>query len=179
MTAQTLLRYAFLAGSMVLLAACSSSSELTINKAISAPVDHEESIRLVINTKLPEDADEDYRSNAAQVATRLRGELYSRLVFEGVFKQAYHVGQDNDAKYQLDVSINETDEVSQGARIFLGVFAGKNELALNVVLTDRSTNEVLTDFIVTGKSASHPLSSEDGMDDAIREAVDQIVLTLR
>jgi len=47
-----------------------------------------------------------------------------------------------------------------------------------VSLFEESSQSLVTSFEVTGKSASHPFSSENDMDDAIREFVDQIILTL-
>jgi hypothetical protein len=38
---------------------------------------------------------------------------------------------------------------------------------------------VVTAFDVVGESASHPLSTESGLDDAVREAVSEIMLALQ
>jgi hypothetical protein len=108
---------------------------------------------------------------------RLRGQLFGRLVSEGVFKQVVHEGE--PAKYAVDTRMLAATEVSQGARIFFGVLAGSNELAVHVQVFDKSTNALLTSFTARGESASHPLSSENDMDDAIREVVDEIILALQ
>ena len=65
------------------------------------------------------------------------------------------------------------------AAIFLGVLAGANSLAAYVALYDQGSNQLIAKFDVTGASASHPLSSENDLEDAIREAVTQIMLALR
>ena len=117
------------------------------------------------------------RTEAVQEAVqRLRGQLFGRLVSEGVFRQVVHRGE--AAKYVVNVRLIAATEVSQGARIFMGVLAGANELAVNVNVSDASASAPLTRFTVKGESASHPLSSENDMDDAIREVVDEIILAL-
>ncbi len=60
-----------------------------------------------------------------------------------------------------------------------GVPAGSNELKAAVTLNDAATKAVVTVFDVSGESAAHPLSSENGMDDAIREAATKIVSALQ
>jgi hypothetical protein len=71
------------------------------------------------------------------------------------------------------------EEVSQGAGIFFGVLAGSNKLAASVSLYDQQTDNLITSFEAGDESASHPMSAENDIDDAIREAVDEIVLALR
>ena len=71
------------------------------------------------------------------------------------------------------------NEVSQGARIFFGVLAGSNTLQASVDVFDNETNRKVSSFIASGESASHPLSSENDMDDAIRELVSQIIIALQ
>jgi hypothetical protein len=58
------------------------------------------------------------------------------------------------------------------------VLAGRNELAVQVDISDTTSHALLVSFTAKGESASHPLSSENDMDDAIREAVDEIILEL-
>jgi hypothetical protein len=57
--------------------------------------------------------------------------------------------------------------------------AGSNSLNAAVTLYDQATNTVVTAFDVVGESASHPLSTESGLDDAVREAVSEIMLALQ
>ena len=57
--------------------------------------------------------------------------------------------------------------------------AGPNTLSLAVHVQDLKTNRLVTEFDVTGTSAAHPFSSEAGLDDAVREAVDRIAQALR
>lgn len=85
----------------------------------------------------------------------------------------------DDSKYILNVKLSDANEVSQGARIFFGVLAGSNTLVVIAKLFESSSPHSLTEFVVTGESASHPFSSENDMDDAIREVVDEIILALQ
>jgi hypothetical protein len=151
------------------LAACSSSGSVTVEQAKAAAIPSGKVVALAITAP----ADEDSRD----VAQRLRSELFGRLVSEAVFKQV--VPQEEPADYKMDVGLTEVDEVSQGARIFWGVMAGSNTLKGTVALTDETTGQLVTKFDIAGESASHPLSSENEMDDAIREAVTRIIATLR
>jgi hypothetical protein len=59
------------------------------------------------------------------------------------------------------------------------VLAGRNELAVQVDVFDGASHALSISFTAKGKSASHPLSSENDIDDAIREAVGEIILELK
>ena len=58
-------------------------------------------------------------------------------------------------------------------------FAGRNELAVQVDVFDTASQALLVSFTAKKEPASHPMSSENDMDDAIREAVDEIILELK
>jgi len=150
-------------------AACSSSGELKMKtpKATAIPPGH--SVALDVTSA----ADEDSRD----AAHRMRVELFGRLVAEGVFRQVVAVGEPAD--YRMEVALGGVEEVSQGARIFFGVMAGSNELKAAVTLHEAATDALITAFDVSGESAAHPLSSESGMEDAIREAATKIITALQ
>ncbi|MGH6929913.1 MAG: DUF4410 domain-containing protein [Dongiaceae bacterium] len=154
---------------LLLTAACSSSGGLAMKSPKAAAIPPGRSVALNVTSA----ADEDSRD----AAHRMRVELFGRLVAEGVFRQVVAAGEAAD--YRMDVALGGVEEVSQGARIFFGVMAGSNELTAAVTLQDATTNAVVTSFDVSGESASHPLSSENGMDDAIREAASNIVRALQ
>lgn len=154
---------------VALVAACSSTGTLTVKQPKSASIPPGKTVVLAVTSP----ADEDSR----EAAQRMRSELFGRLVSEGVFKQV--LAQDESADYAMDVRVGEVDEVSQGSRIFFGVFAGSNDVGASVAVRERPSDQVVTQFDVAGESASHPLSSEDDMDDAIREAVTRIIAALR
>jgi hypothetical protein len=150
-------------------AACSSSGTMKMKTAKSAAIPPGHTVALDVTSA----ADEDSRNAAHQ----MRVELFGRLVAEGVFREVVAVGEPAD--YRMNVALGGVEEVSQGARIFFGVMAGSNELKAAVSLREAATNALVTEFDVTGESAAHPLSSESGMEDAIREAATRIITALR
>ena len=159
---------------LIFLTACSSSGEIKISKPLVERIDNSDVAALSVSASASVDSSD---SEIREVMQRLQGALFGRLVSEGVFKQVVH--ENEPSQYFIDVKLMDADEVSQGARIFLGVLAGANSLIVSVTVTDTGKDEHVTNFVVTGKSASHPLSSENDMDDAIREVVDEIILALR
>lgn len=155
-------------------AGCSSSGEIKINKPLTKTIDHHAVVSLSVAPAGDIDPNDE---TVKEVSQRLKGELFGRLVSEGVFKQVVHAGE--EAKYMLNIWLVDAKEVSQGARIFFGVLAGSNSLAITGELMDSEIGKSsILDFVVTGESASHPFSSENDMDDAIREVVDEIILAL-
>ena len=154
---------------LVFTAACSSSGTLKMKTPKSAAIPPGHSVALDVTSA----ADEDSRD----AAHRMRIELFGRLVAEGVFREVVAAGEPAD--YRMEVALGGVEEVSQGARIFFGVMAGSNELKAAVSLRDSATNAMVTQFDVTGESAAHPLSTESGMDAAIREAATRIITALQ
>lgn len=160
---------------LVFVTACSSVGKTHVTQAKRIQIKAGSSVALTVNS--PDNISTDQRDSYMEVTQRLEGQLFGRLMNESGFKQVVH--KDETADYKLEVNLLEADEVSQGARIFFGVFAGANKLNVNATLFDTTSQQVVTSFEVSGESASHPLSSENDMDDAIREVVDEIVLMLR
>jgi len=158
----------------VLLVACSSSGSMQLTQAKTAPIPSGKIVALKVG--LAPIPDSSY-SGATEVTRRLKAQLFGRLVSEGAFRQV--VQFDEPADYRMEVLLSDTREVSPGARILLGVMAGANSLNASVTLYDQATSSVVTAFDVEGKSASHPFSTESGLDDAIREAIDKIMLVLQ
>ena len=112
-----------------------------------------------------------------EAVRRLRGQLFGRLVSEGVFGRVVQEGE--AARYDVRARLLTAAQVSQTARILFGVLAGRNELAVQVEVFDSASRALLVSFTAKGESASHPLSSENDMDDAIREAVNEIIIELK
>jgi hypothetical protein len=154
---------------LLLAAACSSSGTLEMKTPKTAAIPPGHTVALNVSSA----ADEDSRD----AAHRMRVDLFGRLVAEGVFRQVVAVGEPAD--YEMDVALSGVEEVSQGARIFFGAMAGSNELKAAVSLRDAASNAVVTEFEVSGESAAHPLSTESGMDSAIREAATKIITALQ
>lgn len=157
---------------LFLFSGCSSVGEVQIERNLDTKIDH----GAVASLSVQPDKSMERTEAVLEAVQRLRGQLFGRLVSEGVFRQIVHPG--DTARYEINVELLTAKEVSQGARIFWGVLAGSNELAIRVQVHDSDTNTVLTSFTAKGTSASHPLSSESDMDDAIREVVDEVIVAL-
>jgi hypothetical protein len=163
-------RYAVLAALLgVLVGGCSSSAKMTMQQPKTETISSRSTVALDVTAP----ADEDSR----EVAQNVRAALFGRLVSEGLFTQV--LARDQVADYRMVVALSKVDVVSQGARIFFGVLAGDNDLTADVTVSKSDAADPLTRFQVVGASASHPLSSENDMDDAIKELVTKIVEALR
>jgi hypothetical protein len=154
---------------LLLLGGCNSSGTLAVSTPKAEPIP----VGKVVALSVTSAEDEDSRDAAG----RLQNDLFGRLVTEGVFKQVVQAGQPAD--YRMTVALSGVEKVSQAARIFFGVLAGSNELTADVTLVSATSGAVVERFKVTGESASHPLSSENGIEDAIREAATKTVQALK
>ena len=154
---------------LLILAACSSSGKLELLQLKSASIPPGKTVSLIVKS----DQDED----SLRMVQRLRGELFGRLVSEAIFKQVLHPREKGD--YAMEVQVLKAEVVSQGARIFFGVFAGANKLRCSVKLVEQATGRVVTSFNAEGESASHPFSTESGLEDAVREVVTNMIAALR
>jgi hypothetical protein len=162
-------RVALLTGALFVVAACNSSGKLQMTQEKVGAIGANKTVSLnIVQSKDVE---------STRIMQQLRSELFGRLVAENVFRQV--VQAEEPADYKLDITVIEASAVSTTARIMLGVFAGSNTLKCDVVLTDRSNGQVKTAFKVEGESAAHPLSSENGTQDAVREAVTNMIIALR
>ena len=162
----------FLALVFGMLVACASSGQLKMMQPPTEQIDHN---AVTVLTVIPGEGlqpDEDLR----EVILRLRGQLFGRLVSDGIFRQVVHEGE--RAKYYVRVRVNTAEQVSMAARIMFGVLAGANELDVRVEVFEESSEISIMAFTVSGESASHILSGESEMEDAIREVVDKIILGL-
>ena len=160
--------------SISLLSACSSSGQVKILSPLegTARIDHNATAILEVVPGKGLQPDEDLR----EMILNLRGQLFGRLVSDGIFKQVVHEG--DPAKYYIRVYVNIADQVSMGARIMFGVFAGANELSVRVEVFEESSENSIMTFTASGESASHLFSGESEMEDAIREVVNKIILSL-
>jgi len=154
---------------VLLLGACSSSGKLALDQAKSGSIPPGKTVSLIVES--------DKDDNSVAMIQRLRGEMFGRLVSEAVFKHVLHPQETGD--YTMKVQVLDTNEVSQGARIFFGVLAGANKLRCSVQLVEQRTGNLVTSFQVEGESAAHPFSTENGKDDAIREVVTKIIVALQ
>ena len=165
------------AGLILVLAACSSSGSVEVRKAITDPIPPGKTVTVEVKQVSGDNPTQGSEDEIQETSRRLKAALFGRLVAEGVFKQVLQPGEPAD--YKMDVTLTSADEVSQGARIFLGVMAGSNSLRAAVEVVETASNRPIADFSVLGKSASHPFSTEAGLDDAVREAVSNIIAQLQ
>ena len=154
---------------VLFVSACNSSGTLAMKTPKTQAIPAGKVVALSVSAPADDDSQD--------AAERMRNTLFGRLVAEGVFKQVVQPGQPAD--YRMTVALSGVEEVSQAARILLGVLAGSNELKADVALVDATTGATVEAFQVTGESASHPLSSENGIEDAVREAATKTVLALK
>lgn len=154
--------------SAILLAACSSSGTFTMKQEMIAPINTQKTVSIWVKSdKVPESEKED----AKTACSLLQEKLYARLVSEGLFKSS--VIYPNKGDYSLEVDVLGVRLVSNTARIWWGVMAGASGIEANVLLRDE-TGKVLTEFHADGSSATHPLSSESGSDNAVNQLATQI-----
>ena len=159
--------------SVVFLAACSSSGTFTVKQELIEPVNNQKTVSIIVKSnKVPEGEKED----AQKACSSLQEKLYSRLVSEGLFKSS--VIYPNKGDYSLEVDVLGVRLVSNAARLWLGVMAGASGIEANVLLKDE-TGKILSDFHADGSSASHPLSSESGSDNAVNALATQIAQVLK
>ena len=109
---------------------------------------------------------------ADDVLSDLRAATLSQLQASGRFSKVTVVPEPTDLIMTVD--IDKYAKVTVGERILVGVFAGRNRIGANVKIAQASTNAVIKSYEANGESAAHPLSSESGISDAMREAAKQV-----
>ena len=147
-----------------LVSACSSAGTLTVTQPKTQGIPPGQTVSLAVAVDVAEPLPVHQ-----EVATRVRERLFGRLVSDGIFRAV--VLPPEPADYHMDVKIRGAREVSTGARIMLGAMIGPNTTAVAVAVRRQTTNQTVTAFEARGTSAAHPMSSEAGLDDAVREAV--------
>lgn len=154
------------------LGACSSSGTFTMKQSLVEPINNQKTVSIRVSDKAPVSEKED----AKIACSSLQEKLYSRLVSEGLFKSS--VIYPNKGDYTLEVDITGVRLVSNAARLMLGVMAGASGVEASVLLRDDS-GKVLTEFHADGSSASHPLSSETGPDNAVNQLATKIAEAIK
>ncbi len=159
--------------SMVFLAACSASGTFQVKQELIEPVNNQKTVSIWIKS---DKVQESEREDATKASSLLQEKLYARLVSEGLFKSA--VIYPNKGDYNLEVDVLGVRLVSGAARIWLGVMAGASGMEANVLLRDE-TSKVLTEFHADGSSATHPLSSESGYENAVNALATEITQAIK
>ena len=158
----------------LIMAACSSSGWTVVHQPLSQKILPGKSVSLSVKIDTTEhQKDDDYK----EMSTRIRDSLFAKLASDGIFKSV--LLSPEPADYGMDVTLTVARVVSGASRVWNGVMAGHNDIQMTVQVFNRDGNQKIADFEVDGTSASHPMSSENRPDDAIREATNQIIQGLR
>ena len=156
------------------IAACSTSGWTKMGQPLSQPIPPGKSVSLSVGIDTPEhQTDVDFQL----VTTRVRQELFAKLMSEGIFSSVLLGPQPAD--YDMTVTVYSASVVSGTARYWEELMAGHNNARMKVKVVRNDDNLVIAEFEVDGTSTSQPFSSEAGTDDVVREATDRIVRGLR
>ena len=121
------------------------------------------SVRLVFSATAP-DSDE--------VLPDVRSAVLGQLLSGGRFSKVVVADEPTDLVMTIDIV--KYAKVSVGERLLIGAMAGRNRVNLAVKIVQPGSDSVIEAFEADGKSAAHPLSSESGLSDAVREAAKQV-----
>jgi uncharacterized protein DUF4410 len=159
--------------SAMFLTACSSSGTFTMKQELIEAVNNQKTVSIWVKS---DKVSESEKEDAKKACSSLQEKLYARLVTEGLFKSS--VVYPNKGDYSLEVDVLGVRLVSNAARLWLGVMAGASGIEANVLLRDES-GKVLTEFHADGSSATHPMSSESGADNAVNEIATEIAQAIK
>ena len=155
------------AGLLVALAGCNSGGQHRQLGPVTALEASYESLKLVITPKA---------AKSAEIVPDLRASVVGQLLSTGRFRRL--AGESEDADVVVTIEVTDYQRVSVAERVLVGVLAGRNRIAATVTVTDGRSGTQLRGFLASGKSAAHPLSSEGGYADALREVSKEIMLGL-
>jgi hypothetical protein len=148
----------------VFLAGCSAEGQMTVHSSAAATnLPANPSLRLVVNAVAPDSTDQ---------LLDIRAAIFSQLSATGQYSKVVLDNEPTDLVMTVDIT--KYAKVSVGERLLVGALAGRNRVGGEVTVTQTATNAVLKTFEADGSSAAHPLSSESGMSDAVRELAKQV-----
>lgn len=144
--------------------ACSSGGDLKVlSSAASNNLPTQPAVRLVVNAVAPDSED---------VLSDVRAAVLGQLQATGRFSRVV-VGP-GQADLVMTVDIVQYAKVTVGERLLVGVLAGRNRVGADVKIVETSNNALIKSYEANGESAAHPLSSESGVSDAVREVAKQV-----
>ncbi len=149
----------------VFLAGCSAEGQLSMQS--SAPATNlppNPSLRLIVNAVAP---------NSTDQLLDIRAAIFSQLSATGQYGKVVLDNEPTDLVMKVDIT--KYAKVTVAERLLVGAFAGRNRVGGEVTITQTATNTVLKSYEADGSSAAHPLSSESGLSDAVREMAKQVV----
>ena len=158
--------------------ACSSASTLTVTQPKTQSIPPGQTVFLSVELDVAEPLPVHQ-----EVATRIRKRLSGRLISDRIFTAVVPIPEPAD--YRMDVEIRGARLVSTGRRIWLAGMIGPDTVAVAVTVRHQATHQIITAFEATGTSAeametsAASLSSEAGLDNAVRAAVAKIIEALR
>lgn len=103
----------------------------------------------------------------------IRNQMSMRLVSSGLARSVVASG----AERVMDIQVSNLRAVPAAARVFGGVFAGRNEVSSTVTVRDRGA--VLRTFDVRAASGSNMMGGQSFEVDAYKKMAEQVVDTLR
>ncbi|HYM02822.1 MAG TPA: DUF4410 domain-containing protein [Stellaceae bacterium] len=149
------------------LAGCASEGELKVDSQSSPLQSSYESVRVAIQPTA---------KDSQEIIGDVRSSVVGQLLSSGRFHRISADGEPADVIVTVDIV--QYERVSVGERILVGALAGRNRVSARVTVSDGRTGSVIRRFEAQGKSAAHPLSSEAGYTDALREFSRQVLLGL-
>lgn len=151
-------------------AACSSTGKTFVTTASPESIPAGKTVSLAVQSMTAE-------ASAQKTLVPLQAELAARLVADRIFKDVVEPPAASD--YALNVTITEARDAT-GGRIAFGFFAPRNYLTVEVELRDRARDQVVESFVTTGYGARSWMTAQGyGMDDPVREVVDQVATALQ
>ncbi len=163
----------------LVLGACTliSSGTLEAKQAKSVSIPPGQTVALSVKAAIGDESDPAVKKKADEAVLHVRTELSGRLMGDSVFGVVARPGEAAD--YRMDVIVKGSRKISWIVRFVFRELAGWNSLYLSVALYEADSNKLVTEFDASGRSASYKRSNEATYQDAVREAVDQIVGALR
>ena len=147
-----------------MLAACSSGGNMKVlSSGTASGLPAQPTLRLVIN---PVDKD------SQEVLSDVRVAILGQLQATGTYSKVTVGNEPTDLVMTVDIT--KYAKVSVGERILAGALAGRNRVGTQMKIVQASNNVTIKSFEADGESAAHPLSSESGLSDAVREVAKQI-----
>lgn len=146
------------------LAACSAEGQMTIQS--SAPATNlpaNPSLKLVVNAVAPDSTDQ---------LLDIRSAVFTQLSATGKYSKVVLDNEPTDLVMQIDIT--KYAKVTVGERLLVGALAGRNRIGGEITVTQTASGTVIKKFEAEGASAAHPLSSESGLSDAVREMAKQV-----
>lgn len=155
------------------LAACASTGRTLVTHEKTQPIPAGKTVALMV-------APADGISVPAYLdaANRIQQQLPLRLELDQIFKSVVEAAESAD--YDAEVIVLEVTETSPGARVMLGFMAPRSSVRVGVELRDRAKDQVIVAFEATGFGSRSWMSAQGyGVDDPVREAIEQIITNLR